>query len=273
MSKKEDDAYAKWLGELKGNMTAEQAAALDGIAESDALRETFRGTIREKDYYTKLNTLNEDRKALESEVSQFDQQRQNLYNWFEAEKPKNQQLMESNAELQRQLKEFQDGVDLDDPPNRASATDQSVINRLIEDQKALREQLIRQDRALPKFMADFGDVIDENAREAFGITPSKIIDHVIRNNVDARTAFMDLTREQRAERAEEERLEAIENAKKEAREEAQAEFMATLSSPDKLRPVGPTPIMDQITSPTNEQFGTAAAVEEFMKTGGKPEGQ
>ena len=268
MSKKEDQDFAKWREELKAGLSDEQAAALDQLAETDALRDTYRGTIREKDYYTRLNKLSEERDSLKAEREKFGQEKQNMYTWYNEEAPKNKMLTERNKKLEEQVNAFKGQLgDLDDDPtlNKGGPTvDSGELEQLKEEVAKLGAQTRYQDQAIPKLLADFGDVVTENTLKGYNLNPSDILKHSADNRVDVRTAFMELTQEKRAE-MEEARIEKLKaEAEARGREEAKKEFSQNLSSPDGLRPRGPS-IVDRITGgQTDEQFGSDAALQEFI---------
>src|SRR5512143_2553083 len=99
MSKKEDEAFAKWVDELAEKVETGEAEAFKVWAKTDAAREVFRGTIGQAELYRRMNEVASEKKEIESA-------REELQSWYEEEAPKNEALLRERDELRKQLAEL-----------------------------------------------------------------------------------------------------------------------------------------------------------------------
>jgi hypothetical protein len=74
VSKREDERFEAWKAEIRDKLPEDQRAAFEALADSEVAREElFRGTIRQKDYYTRLNelTLIKERDMLRAQLEEL----------------------------------------------------------------------------------------------------------------------------------------------------------------------------------------------------------
>lgn len=241
MSKKEDAAYQAWLQDVKSKVPAEKRELFDQFISDEVVgKEIFRGGLREADYYRRLNELGETRREVEAEKIR-------LTSWYEAEKPKNQALLEKVSELEAKLAKrreaFDDEEDLMTDKQRAAEAEK--ISKL---EKELAEVRSSQREAFSAFLpalVDMTDITHELVKGGWKTSPREVISYAQKNNVDPRTAFYALTADERTDRERDERKKQEEKWKEEGRREA----MAKVSSPDNLRvSAGPT-VVDQLRKP------------------------
>ena len=272
MSKKEDEAYAKWAEEVAGQLPDDKREAWKALTDADQLREVYRGSLREADYYTRLNRFNEEKKTHEETLSQkakeLESTKERINTWYQTESKKNQELLDAKERLEAQLQQVRKGsgdyMDDFDDSSRVPPMNTKELDELKARFKALDERQLRLDTQLPNFLSEYGDILVEAQSEGYAIKPSKLVQDVLQKGVGLRAAYEEQTKEARLKRAEEDLDKKIEVARKEAYEKAKTEMTNKLSSPDGLKPAGPS-VLGQIASPTPKDFGADAALAEFLK--------
>ena len=250
MSKKEDEAYEKWAEGVKSNLSDEQKANFDSLVESDSGKEIFRGHLRENEFYTRLNKLNEDRRELESDQTKQKVEADKISSWFAEAKPEydealtvRQDMEDKNAELTRQLSAYGLGDDTNLPnPNTASHKETEKLQAQMAE---LQQKLQFMDQGLPQLMTDHSAIIRESIKNDFSATPEDVVRYSNENKVPIRQAFEILTKDERQARVDATRSQEIEDAKATAHEEGRREALENLQTPDHLRPSGPS-ILDTI---------------------------
>lgn len=210
---KEDVAYAEWLEEIGGALPEELKPHIEALAAHEGGRQLFRGHLRTKTFHQRLNQLNDAKASFEREVASVAAERDQLA----------AQLAEMMAN---------GGYDNGMKPEDL----EKVLNSRVEAAvKPLQEKIQRMDQNLPSFLTEFAEVTGKIAKEGWGVSPKQVFDYTAARGVDFETALLELTADERKKR-EEERIEKI---RKDAREEGRREALAN-SSPDHLRPAGPT---------------------------------
>lgn len=268
MSKREDEAFEKWVDELSEKVETSEADAFKVWAKTPVAREVFRGTIGQAELYRRLNDVASEKKEVEAA-------REELQAWYEAEQPKNEALLAERDELRKQLAEL--GVNA--PPPAAStpsapAFPQEELAELRK--KADKAELL--DRLVPAVLADSMRITRDSIKNDFDIDPTEVIQYSLKNGVEPWRAYLELTSDERQKRTdkaqEEERKKWIEEGRRQA---------LTSHSPDHLQPSGPS-VVDYLKG-LNEAAGAAgatpnvaptkdsrvaAALKEFMEGGGFP---
>lgn len=232
MSKREDEAYAAWLEEIEASLPSEDAVeAFKVLAETDAGRDLYRGTLREKDYYTKLNKLNADREEVEKAQEE-------LTEWYENEQAIKEQIIKERDALRKAAGEQpQDG-----PPNQQvgiSPEEFAVIRA-----KAAKVDAI--DKLLPRVLGDLGAVLQDAQKNGYDVDAREIMQASVQSGVDPYNAYLKLTGKQREERAKQ----ALEDQQKKWYEEGRRAALSG-DAPDHVQPAGPN-VYDMLTAPEKE---------------------
>lgn len=255
MSKKEDAAFAEWLGEVVGEFPEEQRDAAKTLLSNDIAREQFyRGTLRSDEFYRRLNEIEAAKQELESA-------RTELSTWYEDEEPKLAALTAERDNLREQLEKVGSGG----PPPAAGIP--GFTSEKLADLVAKAEKIELLDKITPAIMADVSAVLYDAIKNNYDIDPREIMRQSLQNGVEPYKAYEFLTQDQRKKRFET----AEEDKKKKWIEEGRRQAIsAKQGSPDQLPNQGPT-VFDILTkkdSPDSTQSTRVdAAMKEFYENG------
>jgi hypothetical protein len=231
MSKREDQDYAAWVEEIKATLPDEDAVdAFQTFAATDTGREVYRGNLREKDYYTRLNKLNSDKEDFIAEKEELRQAQNELTEWFENEEPIRAALIKERNELRKQ-QEGGKSSDAGDPPNVVSGISQEELALL----RAKATKIDAMDKILPSVMGDFGRAIQDAARNNYNVDPAEIMQVASSKGIDPYRAYLELTANDRKTREEEE----FKAEKKKWFDEGRKAALSG-DAPDHIKPSGPS---------------------------------
>lgn len=259
MSAKEDADYQKWVEEKSKEYPEDLRKQFEAVASHEATKDTFRDGLRQNDYYSRLNKLASERKALES--AQAEQE-----SWYNRAKPEydrmeteHQKAISRQKALEAQIK----ALDLEDVvsiPNKNEVADVSTPRELEE----LKQRLNAIDSALPVILGDMYKVVQRSVTEKWDIDPSVVLRHALNKRVNPSQAFDELTAPEREKRNEA----RIEDLRKKAFEEGRKDALSKIPSPDRLRPSGPS-IVDTMrdAKPNDNVNRVDEAVRQFMALG------
>lgn len=262
MSNKEDVQMQEWAKEVSASLTPAARAAFETLLQDqDGARSVFRGGLREADYYRRLNELSEGRRAYEAEVAKFASDSAQMYGWYEAEAPKNKELLREKASLEARVKAYEQtlrdyNVEVPATPSApAPATDRKEIEEL-------RQRLQMFDRAVPQLVADLSAASLRAMKEGYEVDPRQIVDFAAQNGVNPLYAFEVLTAEQRTKK----QAAATEAEHTKWKEEGRREALSKLPSPEHIRASGPTNFDSITATPMSSRERVDSAVKEFMET-------
>lgn len=221
MSRREDEKFEAWVEEVCEGLDAQKAEAFRLFAESDAGRDMYRGTIRQNDYYTRLNEFNEEKKDFESERERLEARAEELEQWYETESPKNAALLKERDLLKKQLEELGSS----NPPSATSGISSEELATL----KAQVEKAQQLDRMLPGVLADTLRVAIEAQKEGYEVDPAEVFRVSLQQGVRPYKAYEHLTHEARAKKYEAQREE---ERKKWVEEGRRAALSESNGSPD-----------------------------------------
>lgn len=255
--KKEDEAYEKWAQEIKAKIPTEAQTHVDALLGTDAGKELFRGSLREADYYQRLNALHEDRnKFLEIAAEQN--------TWFEQV---NKEYKEMAARVGNSVA---DPSDVTPPSSQGGGIDPAFLNELRDKLKAV-EAL---DRSLPAVLGQMSTIAMRAAKEGFDVEPTQVIDFATKNRMDPLSAYNYLTADEREKRAAKEREKELASAREEGRKDA----LKNLQSPDRISHQSAlTPQLDGLFSGkqidlSDRKQREAAAMKEWFDMQNSPKG-
>jgi hypothetical protein len=241
VSKREDEKLEAWKADFRNMLPEEKREAFDAIADLDVVRdELFRGTIRQKDYYTRLNEFNEEKSEFEQEKQKVEAFRDQLYQWYDEEGPKNETLIQERDMLRAQLEE----LGTDNPPSAGSPISTEELAAL----KAKVDNADKLDKILPTVLSDQMAIAIDAVKNGFDIDPREVMKISLQHNVTPYKAYEHLTAAQRSQRYEKAREEEREKWKEEGRREATS---ASNGSPDHISQTGPS-VVDYLQRPEQE---------------------
>lgn len=189
MSKREDQAFEAWCEEVEATLGSdEEITAFRQFSASDAGRDVFRGTLREKDYYTKLNNLN-------SEKEELEKAQEELTEWWEQEEPIRAALVKERDELKAKA----DTGDPGGPPNQVAGISPEEFAMI----RAKAQKADAIDKILPKVLGDYGAVLQDAMKNGYEIDPREIMATSVSRGIDPYRAYDMLTADQRRTRANE----------------------------------------------------------------------
>jgi hypothetical protein len=253
MSRKEDEAYAEWLDEIKSNHP-EVADSLEALAETDAGRELFRGGLREKDYYRRLNEIRDARTELDEET-------QKQVSWWQEAKPEYERALAERDEALQKLEAASmnrggggngNGTPPSNPQNQKELED-------------LRNRLMAMDQAYPQVMLGMFEAQQAALREGLEYKPDEVLKRAFEKKMRPIEAFNEIVATQRHEKAKS----MLEGELNKAREEGYKQALSKLSGPDQiLKRSGPS-IVDALTGDaavmTDPRQRRDAAVKEYLE--------
>lgn len=278
MSKREDEDFAKWLGDRMGELKGKDPDAakhLEALASSEAGRELYRGSIREADYYRRLNehteTKRQEEARLQEERKAFEADLQKQTEWFKKAKPEYETAVKQREEYKRKLDAYEKqlkelGVESPNPPAaqppHADNEEIVALKKMVSDYGTRVEQM---DRAFPQFMTQLAEVAFQSNKEGFNVPPSKIMETVFSDNVSPVLAYEKLTKEERVKRATAELEKRLEEAKELGRKEA----LSSLQNPGRI-PLSAPSMVDTLRSGeapglTDPTARRDAAIAEFLE--------
>lgn len=280
---KTEAAFKEWVKEVESSFPEALRANWKALVEDGAGFKLFEGHLRQQEFDRLQNELHTAEKAVQADRQEIANAMQGFLGdvervkqWYDTEAPKNQKLAEEYRKLQAisdaraaQLRELGLEDDISTPVRKAIPVQTAQNDEVVKEIKALKERIALQDRAFPKVLADFGAVLTEAQKENLPLDPSALIEYASKNGVDLKASFQALTADQRKERDEKKHTEALEKAKEEGRREA----LSKLHSPERMGPVGPTPVDALFTGKTvgrEERIGNAAKA--WLETGGNLNG-
>lgn len=268
LSKKEDEAYATWLNELKAQH-ADVAPVLDQLASTEAGRELFRGGLRTADYYRRLNEFRDQKEEFERQQQAFQTDVTKQYSWWQEAQPAYERALAEKQELERkmaayetQLKEY--GVETKDiVPSQPPSNGGDITQRELAE---LRQRVQAMDNNFPGVMMGLLKAQQTAITEGLPFDPSEVFKKVYQQRVDPVTAFNEIVAPLRQEKAKQLLQQELDKAKEEGRREA----LSKLSGPDRaVRPASPS-VVDALRSAeamplTNRGERLDAAVRDFME--------
>jgi len=240
MSVKEDKLFQVWVDEMLENVEDNEKEALKQWAALPVAREVYRGTLAQGKLYTELNKIEETRRELAEREAELNE-------WFEAEKPKNQQLLAERDTLRAQVA----GLGTGNAPAAAAVAGPSLTSEEIAEFKATRQKLDTLDKLLPAVLGDVARMVKDSVENKFDIDPREAIKLSVQKGIEPWRAYLDITADQREERAE---------AAKKADQQKwfeEGKRSVTTNSPDHLQPSGPS-VVDYLYS-LNKAAGTEGA--------------
>lgn len=263
MAKKEEEAFKEWVSELESKLkTDEEKSAFSVFSQSEAGRESLRGSMRRGEFDRRLNDLHETRQQLEVKEATLKNKHAELAQWYNEEAPKNQALVQELNTLKTKLREV---TGEDDIPAARATLAQGQPSKS-EDFSKLEQRLNLLDGNTPRLLGDMAAIVKRSIKEDFDIDPREVIAYSIKHQVDPFRAYEDITHEARAERFEKDR----ETEREKWKEEGKKEALKTIkSSPDHIRTPGPNVVdfLRGVDPPSTPRTRVDAAVRDFMEMG------
>jgi hypothetical protein len=249
MSRREDEKFAEWASDFERALPEDKRAAWRELANTDVAREElFRGTLRTRDYYTRLNEINE----REQTVKKLQDE---LYAWYEEQLPKNEALLAERDLLRAQLDEVGNEIPAAAGlPGGLSTEDLASI-------KAKADKVDMLDKMLPDILGDIAAFTKDSIKEGFDVDPREVMRLSLQQGVRPYRAYETMTASERAKRYEKER---DEERKKWFEEGRRAAGSASTGSPDHIQPSGPSAVdflRDSSRGETSQHDRVRAALE------------
>lgn len=242
--KEKDPGFAEFIAEIRGETAkiedAETKAAWEKVlGDEERARQIFRGGLREKDYYRRLNDVNAEKEKLTADRVKWEA-------WHaKANADYTKALAERDAavaELESQASAFEK-AGLDDDAARLRAKKDILpaesalaeMRRELDELKAGRAQLEtglnNVTAGAPALTAAFVKKARQLSKEGFEFDEEEVLRQVYKGT-DPNLAFEDAVREQREKRAAEDLEKRLAEARKAGREEA----LTAKAAPDAFAP-------------------------------------
>ena len=225
MAIKDKETYEAWKQEILGKVTDDQRQALGSVLGSPVGEEFFGGYLREKDYYTRLNRLAEEKAEKAEELNR-------MHQWYQQAKPQYDEMAARAAQAEKQKADLEEkfrsiGLSEGEASQRASQKYDQEIEQL-------KRQLQFVDQAAPALTTKMAKMAFKAFKEGYDFDPDAILATAQRHGVPLEQAF-DLTTEQvRREREAKRQQEALDAAREAGRKEA----LTNMGTPDAPRPRG-----------------------------------
>lgn len=248
MSKKEDELFKTWSEELASNVEDEEKEALETWLALPVAREVFRSTIGQKELYRRMNEIH-------AEKQQLEEDRAALQSWYDEEAPKNEALIAERDALKAQLK----AAPGNPPPPAAVGLSLSAEDLTELKEKAKKVDVL--DKILPAVLGDMAMVLKESMRDEFDIDPREVIQVSLQKGIEPYRAYLELTQEERENRAVAAKEEELKAAFEEGRRSVQS------NSPDHFSPSGPSVIdfIQELNAGTRQESTKQARVADALK--------
>ena len=249
MSQKEDEAYAKWVDEVREQ--ADSPEAIDALAGTQIGREIFRGTLGKREIDRRFNEFQREKEAFSADV-------QKQQSWWEKAKPTYDQAVAEAAALKRQL----GSAGVASAPSAPNA-DYGVLTQEIE---SMKNTLRSMDLALPSVLTGMLQAQAEAQREGLPFEPNVVLQSSFSSKRSPLDAWRDLTTSERQAKADESFKKAIADAEERGRMSAASRGGADRA----IRPAGPS-VVDVLqgnaegAAPATRQSRVDAAVRDFLE--------
>lgn len=240
MSKREDQAFEAWLKDIKATLSEAEIPGFESFAASEAGREVFRGSLRETEFYTRLNKLNSEKEDFEAEKDVLAQSQTELAEWYESEEPIREALIKERDELRRQAAEKpKDGDGAGDPPNQFTGVSPEEFALI----RAKASKVDAIDKLLPKVLGDLGAVLQDAQKNDFDVDAREVMQLSVKEGIEPYRAYDILTADQRSTRE-------AEKVKEEQKHWFEEGRRAALSgdAPDHISPTTPS-MFDVLSTP------------------------
>lgn len=242
--KEKDPGFAEFIAEVRSDVgkieDAETKAAWERVlGDEERARQIFRGGLREKDYYRRLNDINTEKESLAADRAKWEQ-------WHaKANADYTKAVAERDAavaELESQAVAFEK-AGLDDDAARLRAKKDTLpaeaalaeMRRELDELKAGRAQLEtglnNVTAGAPALTAAFVKKARQLAKEGFEFDEEEVLKQIYKGT-DPNLAFEDAVREQREKRAADDLEKKLAEARKAGREEA----LTATAAPDAFAP-------------------------------------
>lgn len=235
--------YQEWIKEVESKLPESKRAAFRDFTSGDEGFEVFGGYQREKDYYTRLNKLTQEKdqlEELENSIAngrkQLEEHTNRLQEWYATEtskfKTERSKLSAEVTSLREKLREY----GLEDDTTSNTPVQRSSDAELREELQALKQRVQFMDQAVPKVLIDGLTVMKRAVKEDFDVDPGSLLNHLSQRGGDLMGAFESVTASERQKRADAELKRQLEEARKEGERSA----LTRIGSPDGIRPSGPS---------------------------------
>lgn len=246
---KKDPGFREWLQELAESKITkikdpERRAALErvlAVAKDDeeteeALREIFRGGLREFEFHKRLNALHEierERGQKHEEWKKFRDDVETEYNAVKEERDRLKHQIDEQAKALERVGLIDDAAKLREQGDDALATLKKELDETKASLKQHEEAIMRVSAGAPTFMVEFVKSANKYRKEGFEFDEEDVYRSIVeaKGSLPVALAFEDAIREQRDERKQKELDEKLKKAKEEGRQEALTQKVA----PDALR--------------------------------------
>lgn len=257
MSRKEDAAYAEWMGEIK-TKHPDVADTLDALAETDAGREIFRGGLREADYYRKLNDIRDARTELDEEAVKQE-------SWWEQAKPEYARALAERDEAVQKLEAAAMNRDPGGSGGGNGAPAPAAPPSNPKELEELRQRIGAMDQAYPQVMLGMFEAQQAALREGLEYKPDEVLKMAFDKRMKPLDAFNVIVADQRTEKAKG----MLENELTKAREEGYKQALSKLSGPDQILKRQGTSIVEALNGDaevlTDQNKRRDAAVQDFLE--------
>jgi hypothetical protein len=224
MSRKEDEAFAAWQQEVLSEFPDDVRKAAEVTLNAPVAKERFyRGTIRQDEFYRRLNELEDAKKELESAKNE-------IYSWYEEESPKQDALIAERDLLREQLA----AVGAGNAPAAAGLPGFSTED--LADLRAKANKIDQLDKLIPSVIADMAAVAYDAQKNGFDVDPREVMRVSLQSGAEPFKAYEYITQDQRKAR-----YEAGQEAerKKWMAEGARQAITSRNGSPDHIQSSGP----------------------------------
>jgi DNA repair exonuclease SbcCD ATPase subunit len=271
MKKKTEADYQEWIEKTLSTLPEAKREAFRTFTSGEEGFKLFGDYQRERDYYTKLNEVSEEKQTIEQRKAElertqkeFEDNLKSARHWYatETSRFKNERaaMQDELTSLREKLREY--GLE-DEAPSTTKVQRSSDVE-LREQLAQLQQRVLFMDQAVPKVLADAIEVTKRAVKDGFEFDSANLLNHLSQRGGDLPSAYDALTAEQRQRRADEQRKKEIDAAREEGRRSA----LSTATSPDGIRPGGPSvsDFLAGMNSKLSREQRIDAAVQSYHQT-------
>jgi hypothetical protein len=247
MKKSTEKSYQEWMSGLEAKLASkpDKLAAFKAFAsDEDATEILLGGVMAEKEFYRRLNDVNEKEKSVQQLEAEAQAKHRaltddalRLKNWFDEIEPQHQSAIENERRLRERLAATEGeltklGLEVPTVNSKPGSDNYEVASDhpLWKEVQSMKARQAAMDSNYAAGMAQLGEVIQRGIAEGYKFNTNEVIATAAQRGVDLQMAYEVVTAEQRAQKLAADVAKQIEEARKDGERQA----LSRLSSPDRL---------------------------------------
>ncbi len=247
MKKSTEKSYQEWMSGLEAKLASKPdklAAFKTFAADEEAQEVLLQGVMAEKEFYRRLNDVNEKEKSIQQLESEARQKHSaltadalKLKNWFDEIEPQHQAALENERALRARLAATEGeltklGLEVPTVNSKPGSDNYEVASDhpLWREIQSIKARQVAMDTNTPQALAQLGQVLQRGVSEGYKFDVTEVIATAAQRGGDLNSAYEFVTAQQRADKLAADVTARIEEARKDGERQA----LSRLSSPDRF---------------------------------------